>query len=87
MGPRGVTESGIRAKVIKAQDAHSLDQVAEHPKCTRVSLVIVRNSRETYGGLLSMYICMYMCEVVALGRLLHRKLLLSYDMLGFWESM
>ena len=65
MGPRGVIENGIIAKVIKAQDAHSLDQVAEHPKCTRVSLTIVRSSRETYGGLLSMYICMYMCDVVA----------------------
>ena len=65
MGPQGVTENGIRANGIKAQDAHSLDQVAERPKCTRVSLTIVRNSRETYGGLLSMYICMYMYEVVA----------------------
>ena len=63
MGPRGVTENGIRA--IRAQDTHSLDQVAGHPKCTRVSLTIVRNSSETYGGLLSMYICMYMCDVVA----------------------
>ena len=65
MGHRGVTENGIRAKVLRAQDAHNLDQVAGHPKCTKVSLMIVRNSRETYGGLLSMYICMYMCDVVA----------------------
>ena len=60
MGPRGVIENDIRAKVIEAQDTHSLDQVAES-----LRLRIVMTSKETYGGLLSIYICMYMCDVVA----------------------
>ena len=51
--------------VIEAQDAHSLDQVAEHPKCIRVSLTIVRSSRETYGGLLSAGTCIHDWLVMA----------------------